>query len=736
MIKGRVEDIVFRNAENGYTVAIIDTDVEIVTAVGIFPPVTEGEIVELVGNKTVSKYGEQLSVTEVKISPPNTTYDIVRYLSSGLFSGIGEITAERIVEKFGVDTLEIMAKMPHKLAEVKGISEKRALAIAESMLETREMQQTILYLQKLEISVNLAIKIYKFYGAQTRFIIESNPYRLVENIDGIGFITADKIAKSIGVGEDSEFRISAGILYTLKQAVNKNGDTFMPKEKLCVEVRKLLSIEVSDEQIDSKLMDMEVSGKVVIVQKEGENIMLSTHYMAEQAIAARLCALCAYDNTLHIDIDADIANYEKLNNLTLHEAQISAIKTSIENGVTVITGGPGTGKTTIIKCIIAVFKQRGLNVQLCAPTGRAAKRLSEASGEEAKTIHRLLDLDFKGGKGYFTFNENTKLPADVVIIDEVSMCDEYVFKSLLSALRYGARLIMVGDKDQLPSVGAGNVLADIINCGIIPISFLTEIYRQGTQSLIVKNAHLINKGEMPIVENTQESDFFFSNKPSSGVLQETVDMVTKRISAFKGVSSKDIQVLCPMKKGECGVLNLNERLQHEINPPAKDKGEIVCGKTVFRMGDKVIHTMNNYQMEWVKDEGGSTSAGRGVFNGDIGFIIAVDRAAMTLKVAFDDGKVATYSAGEFDQISLAYAVSVHKSQGSEFDVVVIVLSAGNFLIMTRNLLYTALTRAKKMAVIIGDKDVVYKMVKNNYTTRRFTMLEDFIKAEAKRVQIV
>ena len=696
-MKGTVLEIIFRNADNGYCVLYMQGDVLPFTAVGVFPPITEGETLEMDGNWVKnSRYGEQFSVTSVKVLPPTSTEAIFKYLSSGLFKGVGEVTAYAIVEKFGSKSLDVIEHQPARLAEIKGISLKKALAIQESMLSLKEMQDTIVYLQNYGVTLNLAIKIFKAYDKSTAKIVETNPYKLVDDIDGVGFLTADKIATQIGVAPDSRFRVAAAVVHVLKEAANKNGDTYLPEDKLVAEVDSLLRLDALDAEtlIRDMIEDCEVSGKIVRLEKDGETVdMLAGNYVCEKSIATYVRAML-----------------DKLNKIKLHPSQAEAVRSCLMKGVNIITGGPGTGKTTIVKCIIHLLRSRNYTVCLCAPTGRAAKRLTETTGVEAKTIHRLLDLDFSDGKGKFMFNESSKLQEDVIIVDEVSMCDDYVFNALIKAIKFGGRLIMVGDKDQLPSVGAGNVLADMIASGIVPVSYLTQIYRQSDDSLIVENAHRINAGKMPVINN-RSRDFFFDNKSDpEDILATVTDMVTRRIPSYAAVKPMDIQVLCPMKKGVIGVENMNDTLQEALNPAARGKAELKVGMHTFRTGDKVMHTVNNYDLEWTDEEGG---AGTGVFNGDIGRIEQIDPIAPSMTILFDDGKRVKYMQGDFDDLTLAYAISVHKSQGSEF--------------------YTAVTRAKEMAVLIGSSDNLEKMVKNNYTAKRYSMLESFLRtAQAGR----
>lgn len=727
-LKGYLEEIVFRNVDNGYCVIYVNADDVLVTAVGIFPPIEEGEYLEMNGEFVLNnKFGEQFNVSECKIIQPDSLESIFRYLSSGLFYGVGEVTAKNIVNTFGVKSLEIIENEPTKLAQIKGMSIKKAMAINEAFIVHKEQQATILYLQNFDISLNLALKIYKTYGDGTKRIIEKNPYQMVEDVDGVGFITADKIALNMGFDKYSRFRITAGIGNILQEGANKNGHTFLPRREVVSEVCRLLKMDENEYRymVDGIILDNVVMGKIVIIEQDGEEcVMLTKMYENENGIARCLADMLLNAGDIDLNFDADILDFQKANNITLHENQINAVKNCVKYGVNVITGGPGTGKTTIINCIITLLKKQYMKVFLCAPTGRASKRLSEATGEDAKTIHRLLDLDFTGGKGHFTYNEDKKLEADVIIVDEVSMCDEYVFYALVRAIKRGGRLILVGDKDQLPSVGAGNILADIIASGLVPISYLTHIYRQSDNSLIIENAHKVNKGVMPTVDNKSKDFFFDSQTDTADMLKNCIELVTKRLPSFTKIDSKDIQVLCPMKKGVIGVENINIEMQKSLNPPDSSKGELRTGMNIFREGDKVIHTVNNYQMEWLSSDGLS---GSGVFNGDIGYIIEVNKSAPSLKVQFDDGKIATYKQENFDEISLAYAISIHKSQGSEFPAVIIMVSGGNPFLMTRNLLYTAITRAKKIVVIEGSKESMAKMVKNDYTAKRNTLLAEFMK---------
>ena len=727
---GTVESVIFQNIENGYSVIDVSVDGFLYTAVGNMPPMSEGENVEIDGEiKENPKYGEQIAVRSVKKLMPNNKEGMIRFLSSELFSGVGYVLATSIVEAFGDKTFEVIEKEPLLLARLKGINIKKA------------MHEVIVAFSAYEISVAVALKIYKAYGANAVKKVEENPYILINDIEGIGFKKADKIAMSLGIEKDSAFRIKAGICYVLSEVVVKNGHTHLPKDILIAECLDILELKRDEyeELIVSAIDELEIIGRVTLIDRDGYTaVILSKHYIAEKSIATKLVYMMNHTPPLMLDIDGDIKEYERINEIVLHENQKLAIKNCLRAGVNVITGGPGTGKTTIIRCIIGILKSQGYTVSLAEPTGRAAKRLSEATGEQAKTVHRMLDLDFKDGKGYFTYNENFRLSSDVIIVDEVSMCDEYMFNALIKSIKNGGRLIMVGDKDQLPSVGAGNVLADVIGAnGIVPVSYLTQIYRQeNDKSLIVENAHRINRGEMPKIDNSSK-DFFFDMKSSpKDIADAVISMVTERIPKYKGVQPKDIQVLCPMKKGIAGVEHLNVMLQETLNPHDISKNEVHIGNFLLREGDKVIHTVNNYNLEWIKldDMGDTAESGVGVFNGDIGYIKSIEKnnGKTTLTVEFDDLRIAKYDSEAAYDLLLAYAISVHKSQGSEFPIAIIAVTAGNYMILTRNLLYTAVTRAKEMVVLIGDKDNVAKMVRNNYTQKRYSMLKDFIIEENSR----
>jgi exodeoxyribonuclease V alpha subunit len=734
IISGSVENVIYQNPESGYTVFELDVGGELVVCVGNFSALAEGQSVEVEGEFRIGKYGQQFYCTSVRYHTPKSPEAITRYLASGLIKGVGPATAAAIVEKFGADTLEIIEKSPSRLTEVRGISVKKAGEISSSVIKLKEMQAVVMFLQKYNITINTALKIYRAYQERTESVLRENPYKLIEDVEGIGFVTADKIAASMGIEPESEFRIRAALIYALRDAAESSGSTYLPIEELTESLSQLIGIDFYDGQKYEKLEviidGLVIDGQLKVVEKAGGRcIMLSKHYSLERSIASRLVRLINYLPPQQIGCDLFIDEFERQFGIKLDADQRQAVKLAVENGVSVITGGPGTGKTTIIKCILYLLRQIGCKALLCAPTGRAAKRLSESTGEEAKTIHRMLELTMDGEKR-FLYNEAEKLKADAVIVDEVSMVDEYLFGSLIRALADGTRLILVGDKDQLPSVGAGNVLADIISCGAIKVKMLTHIYRQGKESLIVYNAHAINRGEKPILTQ-KDSDFFFIEKKEPQQILETVsDLVTRRLPNFLGVEPSSIQVLTPMRKGVCGVENLNKTLQELINPPDKFKKEYSLEGKLFREGDKVMQTANNYELQWRK---GLLESGEGVFNGDIGRIAEIN-GIHEIMVEFEDGRVAEYSAADINDLSLAYAISVHKSQGCEFDTVIIPIVGGPPTLLTRNLLYTAITRAKKMAVLVGYRYMIARMVKNNYTASRYSMLADFIKEHCDRIR--
>ncbi|MBO5773366.1 MAG: ATP-dependent RecD-like DNA helicase [Clostridia bacterium] len=731
-IKGCVIAVIFFNPENGFSVLEVETDDGTITAVGCAPEISEGESVTLEGKWSSSaKYGDRFEISGVRFDAPTNKLGIVNYLASGLFHGVGPVLATKIVNHFGLQTLSILENSPERLTEVSGIGKTTAKTIAECYKENVGMRNTVIFLQKYNISMSKAIRIFSFYGARTEEVIKENPYILAEDVDGIGFTTADDIAVKMGFDLDSDFRLIAGIRHVLSDAGSREGHTTLPAEELIEKTALLLKTD-DYERIGEMLPILEFKGKlrsVVIPDVDGINVRHyanSLEYNTENGIASKLVKIANHDFGEDLNLDKEISVFEKANNLYLDKTQKEAVVTAINKGSVVITGGPGTGKTTIVKCILDLCLSSGMKVSLCAPTGRAAKRLAESTDFKAKTIHRLLEMDFSEGHPTYRFNDKEPLDTEVVIVDEISMADVYIFNALLRALPENARLILVGDKDQLPSVSPGNVLADIIETGILPVCYLSEIHRQDANSLIVENAHRINRGEMPVLRNSS-SDFFFDNKEGFQAVQgAVVSMVTERLPAFLGVTPNDIQVLAPVKKGLTGVENLNAILQNALNP--REDGVIVNG-VGFRVGDKVMHTVNDYSLKWSR--GGEE--GMGVFNGEIGYVTDVVRGCLT--ILFDDGKVVQYERSSQEHLMLAYAVSVHKSQGSEFPVVVLALSNGGPM-LSRNLLYTAVTRAKKAVVIVGTQRSIRIMVGNDMPTKRYTLLKELICQNLKKLKLL
>lgn len=734
-VKGTVAGIVFRNEENGYTVLSLETtDGDDITCVGCFANLSVGAVLTVSGKVSVhAKYGEQLAVESYTASDPTNREGIIKYLSSGLIKGVGEVTATNIYKAFGADTFGVIENNPMKLATIKGISQKKAMEIANAVAELKNMQEQIMFLQSYGITVNLAVKIYNIYKAETKRLVLENPYRLIDDVDGVGFLTADKIAQSMGIEAVSEFRIRAALVYSLKETAEKLGNTYLVFDELMQSCSTLLGIDLTmhGQLVEDTVTKLILEPTVKTFEINSVRcISLIKYYKLEKAIANKLIALNADAKRILIDADSLISQFEKIHNISFHASQLGAVKSSLINGVTVITGGPGTGKTTIIQCISEILSAHGLRLEFCAPTGRAAKRLSQSTGKEAKTIHRLLGFEAQGDKMAFKYNRFNTLPCDVVIVDELSMVDVSVMYSLLSALENGTRIVLVGDKDQLPSVGAGNVLADIIASKVIEIRYLTHIYRQSADSLIVSNAHLINKGQMPEINN-QSKDFFVMNYQDFQQVADTVvQLVTTRLPKFTNLPSSEIQVLGALKSGVAGVENLNAMLQQALNPRMYGKNELTVGKNIIRVGDRVMQTVNNYDLQYTRiTERGIVETGQGVFNGDIGVVQRIDRANGILDVLFDDNRLASYTEGEISDLQLAYAITIHKSQGSEFPVVVIPLVNGPPNIINKNLLYTAITRAKKAVVLVGSKKILALMVHNNDVSTRTTNLKRFLVEE-------
>ncbi len=733
-IVGNVDSTVFRNEDNGYSVINIFYNNKKTTIVGTIPEVYEGQTLELEGEFVVNKkFGEQFKVESAKVVEPTSLPAIEKYLSSGLIYGIGPVTAKKIVDEFKENTLDVLAFNPTKLSKVRGISKAKAIEISNSYNEMKEMQNTIMFLQSHFITTNMAIKIYNIYKENTIELVKNNPYQLIEDVDGVGFATADKIAVKVGLDLYSENRVKAGLIYTLKTASEREGHTFLPKSQLIDNCLEILNFSEAERGLAEKCTEyLQIEGMVKNFTHHGEDItMLTKFYYQENYIAKKLYKLSynQFDDKFNF-IDS-INHYQRLHKIQLNGEQTDAVMASLTQGASIITGGPGTGKTTIVRCILEMFKQLNKKVLLCAPTGRASKRLTETCGTEAKTIHRALEVNAKANEAFFHRNENNPLDADVVIVDEMSMVDAALFYHLLKATRATTRLVMVGDKDQLPSVGAGNVLRDLIESRRIHTTYLVNIYRQGEDSLIISNAHLINSGKMPVINN-KSKDFFYEQGSDLIANSETVvDLVTERLPKYFGYKPQDIQVLAPMKAGPCGIDNLNKRLQMTINPHFSGI-ELTSEFTKYHVGDKIMQIVNNYDMVYTKYEpNGMAQEGSGVFNGDIGYITRIEPETHEVTVRFEDNRVCVYSSADLYQITLAYAITIHKSQGSEFDCVVIPLVPGAPIIITRNLLYTAITRAKKAVVLVGSKQILARMIHNNYTAKRYTMLKDFLTEEFK-----
>ncbi len=728
-LSGTIGDIIFRNNENGYTILEIKQGMISSIATGKFPVVGVGEDVELEGDYAINpKYGRQFVATSIKIRKPTSTESIVKYLSSGLISGVGLVTAQNIVAKFGTDTLKIIENNPGRLREVRGISDRKALEIAHTYQDIKKMQEAVMFLQKYDITINMAVKIYEVYKDKTEAMLKKNPYLLVEDVEGIGFKTADKIAYSMGVAPDSKFRMRAGIIYCLNEFAEKVGSTVINKAELCENAVGLLGLGNEYEgEILSLITEMEIEGLLKSTTINEDNaVAIGKYYKMEKYIASKLKALIGSASELNADYNVEIDEFENNNDILFHASQRQAIEMACREGVSVITGGPGTGKTTIIKAILYILENHGKKISLMAPTGRASKRMEEQTGRPASTIHRGLEMNYSGGRLGFARNENNPLETDVVIVDEVSMLDDYVMSSLLKAMPLGSKLILVGDKDQLMSVGAGRVLADIIESEVIPVSFLSQIFRQSEDSKIIINAHHINNGEM-INLAEKSNDFFYSSTfVPSEVASEIVDMVARRIPSYSGLSSGDIQVIAPMKAGDAGTNNLNVLLREKLNPKTGDKAELEFHKMVFREGDKVMQIANDYEQEWIRVDDGRVVGGSGVFNGDMGYIDKINTQSGEVDVAFDDGRYAAYSIVELENLVHAYAITIHKSQGSEFPVVIIPITGGNPMLYNKHLLYTAVTRAKKMVVLIGKSGNIAHMIKNQSYISRNTLLKKFL----------
>lgn len=726
-----MEHIVFRNEENGYTVFHLENDDGEVTCVGNFNFINEGELLELKGDYvTHNVYGTQLKVSSYTLKEPEDLVSIERYLGSGAIRGVGAALAARIVKKFKKDTFRIIEEEPERLSEVKGISERKAREIAEQVEEKKDMREAMIYLQKYGISTKLAAKIYKYYGMRVYKVLEENPYQLADNIEGVGFKTADEIASRIGIHTDSDYRIRSGFFYTLQQAAGE-GHIYLPQDVLMRRAGALLGVEIED--IGKHVMDLCIDKKTVMKEKDGEIRVYPANYYYMELNTAKML----HDLNINCEMPEDLMErrlrkVEESEQIELDPMQHKAVIESIKHGLLILTGGPGTGKTTTINTMIRFFDSEGMSILLAAPTGRAAKRMTEATGYEAQTIHRLLEVNVnpeeEDSVGGFLRNRQNPLEADVIIIDEMSMVDLPLMHALLSAVVPGTRLVLVGDVDQLPSVGPGSVLRDIIASERFAVVTLTRIFRQAGESDIVVNAHKINAGEPVVLDNKSRDFFFLKRQDADTIIGVIIFLIQKKLPAYVGAQPSEIQVMTPTRKGLLGVERLNQILQRYLNPEDPKKNEKEINGRLFREGDKVMQIKNNYQLEWeVKTKYGlAVDQGTGIFNGDMGVVTEINQYTETVEVEFDEGRKVKYGFEMTDELELAYAITVHKSQGSEYPAVIIPLLPGPRLLYNRNLLYTAVTRAKKCLTIIGSDAVFQEMIQNRNEQARYTSLAERI----------
>ncbi len=739
-VKGFIEHIIYRNADNGYTVLNLISGEEEITCVGFFKTMDQGETIEAEGDYTTHPvYGEQFKIERYKIVPPDDAVSIERYLGSGAIKGVGEALAARIVKRFGIDTYRIIEEEPERLAEVKGISERKAREIAVVVYEKRDAREAMTFLQKYGISNTLAIRIYESYGTNLYGILKENPYQLAEDIHGIGFKIADEIASKIGIHTDSDYRIRSGILYTLMLA-GAEGHCYLPQDILLKKAGELLGLESA--VMEPHLGNLAMDKKLVIKrasQADAEcKVYASTYYYAELNCAKMLHDLniSAKGDMLPTEEQEIISKIDRIEeelDISLDELQKRSVEDCVKNGIFILSGGPGTGKTTTINAIIRYFLSEGMDIYLAAPTGRAAKRMTEATGYESRTIHRLLELNGAASgetkAARFERNEENPLEADVIIIDEMSMVDVFLFQALLKAITVGTRLVMVGDVNQLPSVGAGQVLRDIMDSERFPMVVLQKIFRQVGESDIVWNAHRIYAGEELVLDNKSRDFFFLERNDTNVIYKHMIQLITEKLPSYVGAQPYEIQVLTPMRKGGLGVETLNGILQKYLNPPSDNKKEYSNGDVLLREHDKVMQIKNNYQLEWevVSKYGIAIDKGCGIFNGDIGIILQINEYAHEVVVEFDEHRRVTYAYAQLDEIELAYAVTIHKSQGSEYPAVVMPLLSGPRMLFNRNLLYTGVTRAKNCVTILGSRKTLQEMVDNNYQNRRYTGLAERIR---------
>ena len=724
--------MIFRNEDNGYTVMVLKgmEEERELTCVGTFPAITQGAAIEASGNYTTHPvYGRQFQIASYVEKMPEDALAMERYLGSGAIKGIGAALAARIVRRFGDDTMRIVEEEPERLAEIKGISEKKAMEIAEQMTEKADMRRAMIFLQKYGISLNLGAKIYQKYGQTVYGVLQENPYRLAEDISGVGFRIADEIASRIGIHTDSDYRIRSGMLYTLLQASGE-GHIYLPKEELFSRASGLLGVDPS--YMEKHLMDMVVDRKLILKETEDGAVVYPTRYYYLELNSARmLCELnilCPEDEEM---MAKRINRIEKETGTRLDEMQKQAVAAAASHGLFILTGGPGTGKTTTINAIIRYFEEEGAELRLAAPTGRAAKRMTEATGYEAQTIHRLLELngmpeeEQEGRAVHFDRNSENPLEADVIIIDEMSMVDIALMHSLLLAVTAGTRLILVGEENQLPSVGPGNVLRDIIRSGCFPVVELKKIFRQASESDIVVNAHKINRGEQVTINNKSRDFFFLKRYDADIIIRVVIALIQEKLPRYVDAKPYEIQVLTPMRKGLLGVERLNQILQRYLNPPDEKKKEKEIGQRLFREGDKVMQVKNNYQLEWeiLGRYKIPVDKGVGVFNGDTGIMTEINEFAETATVEFEDGRQAEYSFKQLEELELAYAVTIHKSQGSEYPAVILPILSGPRMLMNRNLLYTAVTRARKCVTVVGSETTFAEMIRNEKQQQRYSSLD-------------